>query len=161
VTRAAVAACVRAMLAAVQMQEAELSIVLTDDDQIQKLNHTYRKKNRPTDVLAFAQREGEHAEHAGRLLGDVVVSVPTARRQAAARGAPFSAELTMLLAHGLLHLLGWDHQTAADDRRMRAETRRLCEAAEALAPARARVKGRTARRGNGHSVSRAARRTAR
>jgi probable rRNA maturation factor len=149
------------MLAAVQMADAELSILLTGDDQIQKLNRIYRKKNHPTDVLAFAQREGDLASHAGRLLGDVVVSIPTARRQAAAHGKPFLAELTMLLAHGLLHLLGWDHATAAEDRRMRAETARLCDAAEAPPRKRPRVKGKTARIRNVNSTVRAVRRTAR
>jgi probable rRNA maturation factor len=148
VPRAFVTARARAMLRAVQMEDAELSIVLTGDDQIQNLNRLYRKKNRPTDVLAFAQREGAYGERAGRLLGDVVISVPTAQRQAQARAATLRAELTMLLAHGLLHLLGWDHQTAAEDRRMRRETARLCEAAEAASPpkgAPAGVKGRTRR----------------
>jgi probable rRNA maturation factor len=74
-------------------------------------------------------REGEHAELAGDVLGDVIVSVPTAMRQASERGAAVIDEVTMLLAHGLLHLLGWDHDTAAKDRRMRAETDRLCAAA--------------------------------
>jgi probable rRNA maturation factor len=143
------------MLAAVQMPEAELSILLTGDDQIQNLNRIYRKKNRPTDVLAFAQREGQHGEQAGLLLGDVVVSVPTTRRQAEAAGRDLGSELTMLLAHGLLHLLGWDHQTPREDRRMRKETERLCAAADADARKRrgpaAPVKGRTVRRANGDS----------
>jgi probable rRNA maturation factor len=142
------------------MVHAELSIVLTDDDQIQKLNRIYRKKNRPTDVLAFAQREGELGAQAGRLLGDVVVSIPTARRQAAQRGEALGAELTMLLAHGLLHLLGWDHQTDAADRRMRKETVRLCHAAEA-AVAHARVKARILNAGNGGSRGGARTRTGR
>jgi probable rRNA maturation factor len=149
------------MLRAVQIVDAELSILLTGDDQIQKLNRIYRRKNRPTDVLAFAQREGDHAERAGRLLGDVVVSVPTARRQAAARSKDLSSELTMLLAHGLLHLLGWDHATDAEDRRMRLETARLCEAAEAAARAHPQVKGRTPRLRNDDSIGRRAARTAR
>jgi hypothetical protein len=63
------------------------------------------------------------------VLGDVIVSVPTARKQADERGAGVLDEVTMLLAHGLLHLLGWDHDTPAKDRRMRAETDRLCQAA--------------------------------
>ncbi|HEY6462377.1 MAG TPA: rRNA maturation RNase YbeY [Polyangiaceae bacterium] len=162
VSRADVVRRARAMLAAVQLPDAELSILLTGDDQIKKLNRIYRAKNQPTDVLAFAQREGEHGERAGRLLGDVVVSVPTTRRQAAAAGKDVGSELTMLLAHGLLHLLGWDHDTPAKDRRMRRETERLCAAADAAASSRGvagpRLKGRTARRPNGDSV---ARRTAR
>jgi rRNA maturation RNase YbeY len=151
------------MLVAVQMADAELSILLTGDDQIQNLNRIYRKKNRPTDVLAFAQREGQHGDHAGRLLGDVVVSVPTTKRQAEAAGRDLGSELTMLLAHGLLHLLGWDHETPLKDRRMRRETERLCAAADAAACARrvpaSRVKGRTARRANGDSIARRAARS--
>lgn len=121
----------RVMLGFIQMAEHELSILLTDDDQIQMLNKMYRKKNRPTDVLAFAQHEGKRPSPAAQLLGDVVISIPTARRQAMDRGAPLMSELTSLLAHGLLHLAGWDHDTPSKDRRMRAETGRLCKAAAA------------------------------
>jgi probable rRNA maturation factor len=128
-TRAELLRRARAMLVAVQSKDKEWSILLTGDDQIQNLNRIYRKKNRPTDVLAFAQTEGEGGDRAGRLLGDVIVSVPTARRQAATARRSLEAEVTMLLAHGLLHLLGWDHATDAEDRRMRRETRRLCAAA--------------------------------
>jgi probable rRNA maturation factor len=136
VSRKGVSALARAMLAAVQMADCELSIVLMDDNQIQELNRIYRRKNRPTDVLAFSQREGPYGAQAS-LLGDVVVSVPTALRQARARKATLRAELTMLVAHGLLHLLGWDHQTDAADRRMKIETERLCRiAANALRQAR-------------------------
>jgi probable rRNA maturation factor len=152
VSRVDVVRRARAMLVAVQMADAELSILLTGDDQIQNLNRDYRKKNRPTDVLAFAQREGEHGEHAGRL-------------QAEAAGRDLGSELTMLLAHGLLHLLGWDHETPLKDRRMRRETVRLCEAADAAARLRrvpaSRVKGRTARRANGDSITRRASRSGR
>jgi probable rRNA maturation factor len=164
VSRADVARRARAMLEALQLSDRELSILLTGDNQIQKLNRIYRKKNRPTDVLAFSQQEGEHGDRASRLLGDVVVSVPTARRQADAAKRDLVSELTMLLAHGLLHLLGWDHETAAEDRRMRAETDRLCAAASTAARAprvARRVKGRTLTRANGDSIARRASRTAR
>jgi probable rRNA maturation factor len=165
VSRADVARRARAMLAAVQMSKAELSILLTDDAQIAKLNRVYRNKDRPTDVLAFAQREGETGGR-GELLGDVVVSVETARRQAEGRGWDVTSELTMLIAHGLLHLLGWDHATAAEDRRMRRETERLCAAARTAATAtRAaaahRVKGGTRRVSNGHSGGRRVRASSR
>jgi probable rRNA maturation factor len=129
VARARILSWARAMLAALQLDDVEWSIVLTGDDQIRKLNRMYRKKNRPTDVLAFAQREGRHGERAGRLLGDVIVSVPTARRQAASARRDVASEIVMLLAHGLLHLLGWDHDTPLRDRRMRRETERLCRVA--------------------------------
>jgi probable rRNA maturation factor len=132
-SRADIGRRARAMLVALQMEDSELSILLTSDDQIKKLNQIYRKKNQSTDVLAFSQREGALAHCSGRLLGDVVLSVPTARRQADARGGDLVSELTMLLAHGLLHLLGWDHETPMKDRRMRRETDRLCAAADAAA----------------------------
>jgi probable rRNA maturation factor len=171
VSRVDIARRARAMLAELQMEDAELSILLTGDEQIRDLNRIYRKTNRSTDVLAFAQREGEHGERAGRLLGDVVVSIPTTRRQAEAAGRPLGAELTMLLAHGLLHLLGWDHDTPPRDRRMRQETDRLCAAADA--PRRARgspaapvtrnvaVQGETLRNTHGNPLKQRAARRAR
>jgi probable rRNA maturation factor len=148
------------MLVALQMDDVEVSVVLTGDDQIRNLNRIYRRKNRPTDVLAFAQREGALGDRSDRLLGDVVVSIPTTRRQAAAARRPVVAELTMLLAHGLLHLLGWDHETPAKDRRMRRETERLCEAAGSSGgearPESAGVKAGTRRRVNADSNARRA-----
>lgn len=122
------------MLAALQIKEAELSIVLTDDAQIKILNRDYRQKDRPTDVLAFAMREGETGQLAGDLLGDVVISLETAARQASGQGHSLREEVVFLLGHGLLHLLGWDHETKAKDRAMRAETERLCAAAGVAAP---------------------------
>jgi probable rRNA maturation factor len=120
---------IRAMIRVLQLSKMDVSFVLTDDKRIHQLNKIYRKKDRPTDVLAFAMREGRFAELAGSVLGDVIVSVPTARKQALSNGASVMEEVTMLLAHGLLHLLGWDHDTPAKDRRMRAETARLCAVA--------------------------------
>lgn len=117
------------MLAALRMPEAELSILLCDDATIHELNRAYRKKDRPTDVLAFAMREGEGGALHPALLGDVVISVDTARRQAREHDKTISAEVTYLLAHGLLHLLGYDHRTDAEDRVMRARTDALCAAA--------------------------------
>jgi probable rRNA maturation factor len=152
-SRADIGRRARAMLDAVQMKNSELSIVLTGDDQIRKLNRIYRKKNQSTDVLAFSQREGESAHSSGRLLGDVVLSVPTARRQAEARGRELVAELTMLLAHGLLHLLGWDHETPVKDRRMRRETDRLCAVADAACQA-GRIAARKARPSRGEITKR-------
>ncbi len=118
------------MLALLQLEKMELSVLLTDDDQIQKLNKMYRAKDRPTDVLAFAMREGDFSALAGELLGDVIISLPTAQRQAEERSVALLGEVTMLLAHGLLHLLGWDHVTVKQDAAMRAEVERLCAAAE-------------------------------
>lgn len=119
------------MLVAAQIPDAEVSILVTDDKEIQILNRDYRDTDRPTDVLSFALREGEGARFAGDALGDIVLSAQTTARQARAARRPFLDESTMLLAHGLLHLLGWDHLTPAEDARMRAETDRLCVAAGA------------------------------
>jgi probable rRNA maturation factor len=129
VPRAEVLRRARFMLESLQLGNSELSIVLTGDDQIQKLNKLYRDMDRPTDVLAFAMREGRFKDIASALLGDVVVSVPRARHQAGERSVPVMTEITMLIAHGILHLIGWDHDTPAKDRRMRTRTDRLCEGA--------------------------------
>jgi probable rRNA maturation factor len=124
------------MLRASKLPKAELSILLCDDGTIHELNRDFRKKDKPTDVLAFAMREGEHADPTSNVLGDVVVSIDTARRQAAERGRSVKSEVTFLLAHGLLHLLGYDHRTDAEEREMNALTERLCALAAVETPAR-------------------------
>ncbi|WP_347277683.1 rRNA maturation RNase YbeY [Oculatella sp. FACHB-28] len=92
----------------------ELCLRLTDDAEIQSLNAQYRQKDQPTDVLAFAALEVEtpQFEHQAEMplyLGDIVISVETARSQAQQEGHSLQQELAWLSAHGLLHLLGWDH----------------------------------------------------
>lgn len=118
------------MLAALDLSKAELSVLLTDDRTIHALNREHRGKDRPTDVLAFPLDE-EPSAVAGpeRLLGDVVISLDTAARQAAARRRPLEAEVRFLLAHGVLHLVGFDHDTRPRKQRMDATTRRLVRAA--------------------------------
>ena len=133
-----------AMMALLQLEKLELSLVLTNDEQMRQLNKIYRGQDRATDVLAFAMREGDFGALAGELLGDVIVSLPTATRQAKERSVDLLGEVTTLVAHGLLHLLGWDHDTAAKDRAMRSETQRLCAAA-AVAPRRKLRQGRQRR----------------
>lgn len=122
------------MLHHLGLDAVELSIALVDDATIRELNHTYRYKDKPTDVLAFPLQDPLPPRPVG-LLGDVILSIETARRQAARHRRSLLAELTMLLAHGLLHLLGHDHQTDAQERDMTARTRQL----EAAAAARRRV----------------------
>lgn len=87
----------------------ELSIVLTDDPHIQSLNRDFREKDVPTDVLSFGQLEGEPFVTPVPHLGDLVISLETAARQAGERGHPVEAEVRILLVHGLMHLLGHDH----------------------------------------------------
>lgn len=101
---------------------AEVSIVLTDDAEIHVLNREYRGIDRPTDVLAFSQLEGEtfHQESGPVALGDIVISVETAARQATEAGHSLQDEIDLLVVHGVLHLLGYDDQTedgAAEMRR--------------------------------------------
>jgi probable rRNA maturation factor len=119
------------MLAALDLGAAELSIALTDDREIHELNRVFRRRDRPTDVLAFAMREGEASGRGpdGEILGDVVISLETARRQASRRGRNLEQEVRVLLAHGLLHLVGYDHETEKEARRMGVKTRALCRAA--------------------------------
>lgn len=100
--------------------DAELSITLVGDDQIAELAGRFGRPRRPTDVLAFALGEAEGARHAGDLLGDVIVSVDTAAGQAREAGIPLDRELRDLVIHGVLHLLGMDHEGSGDARAMRA-----------------------------------------
>ena len=128
-----------AMLRALEMPHAELSLVLCDDATIHELNRDYRGKDKPTDVLAFAMREGDFGDANDVILGDVIISLPTAARQAAERAKSLDSEVEMLLAHGLLHLLGFDHATRTEERRMTART-------DMLRSARIRVPKRPKRR---------------
>jgi probable rRNA maturation factor len=107
---------------------SELSIALVDDAAMRELNERYRGIAKPTDVLSFAQTEGEPGERRGALLGDVVVSLDTASAQARRARRSLDDEVLKLLIHGTLHLLGHDHERAAEARRMRAEERRLWRA---------------------------------
>jgi probable rRNA maturation factor len=115
----------RRLLRAVGAPHAELSIALVCDASMRELNHRWRGRTRPTDVLSFSLLEGEGARHRGALLGDVVLSVETAARQARARRRSLDEELARLLIHGTLHLLGHDHRRPGEARIMRAEERRL------------------------------------
>ena len=121
----------RRLLAALGRQEAELSVLLVSDRVIRRLNREWRGKDRPTDVLSFAQHEGPGAAPAP-LLGDVVISVPTAKRQARERGETLRGASERLLIHGVLNLLGYDHERSAPEaRRMLRRERRLAAVLEA------------------------------
>jgi probable rRNA maturation factor len=119
------------MLEALGLPDAELSILLCDDATIRDLNRQYRKKNSATDVLAFPMQEGPGPNTTPGLLGDVVISLPTASRQAAEHDRSIVHEVTFLLAHGLLHLLGHDHASKREEREMMAHTEALMAAVEA------------------------------
>ena len=108
---------------------AELSIVLCDDPHIQRLNRQWRGKDAPTDVLSFAMLEGRQIGAGGAggavVLGDLIISLDTAARQAREYGHPLPEEIRVLLIHGLLHLLGHDHMQPEEAARMQAEEARL------------------------------------
>jgi probable rRNA maturation factor len=114
-----------------QTRRVDVSLLLADDATLHRLNRRYRSIDRPTDVLSFSQLEGPDlraqalASAPTLQLGDVAVSVERARRQASDFGHPFDRELAYLFVHGLLHLLGYDHE--ADEER--AAMRRVEEAA--------------------------------
>ncbi len=108
--------------------DVELGLVLLNDRQIRYLNGKYRGKDSPTDVLSFPLNNG--ASFRGPLsppvlLGDVVISVETARRQAREKDQNLYEQVGRLLVHGILHLLGFDHEKARDARRMWRKEREL------------------------------------
>jgi probable rRNA maturation factor len=109
----------RAALAVLAHQsiDGDLTIVLTDDPQLQELNRDYLGIDTPTDVLSFPASETD-PETDRRYLGDILISVPRAEEQARAAGHPLEAEAQLLTVHGTLHLLGFDHAGAADKARM-------------------------------------------
>ena len=108
-----------------QVSGYEIGLRLTDDSEMQTLNYQYRHQDKPTDVLAFAALEVD-SPHVTEIdtgddplyLGDIVVSVDTARRQAIQQEHPLKTELAWLASHGLLHLIGWDHPDEESLRRM-------------------------------------------
>lgn len=98
-----------------------LTLVITDDEQIRALNRQFNETDRPTDVLAFSSREGTDfisPDEEDLYLGDVIISYPTALAQATEHGHPVEEELALLIVHGCLHLLGYDHATEDERERM-------------------------------------------
>lgn len=113
-------------------KDGEVSLLLVDDPTIRKLNREYRGLDRPTDVLSFALNEGDPPDPSPEMWGDIVVSVECALRQAEEYGHSFEMEMTRLLIHGALHLLGYDHEISEnEDERMRM---REAEILHALQP---------------------------
>ena len=167
VSRADVRRWATCMLTELDLAKVELSVVLTDDVEIRELNSVFRQRDKATDVLAFAMREGEplgggtaaSVGAPGEILGDVVISIETARRQSKEHRRTLTGELQMLLAHGLLHLVGYDHQNRRDELAMNAETERLCRAArvDGAAPRAKPVRDRARSDKSGGSAPRAVR----
>lgn len=110
-------------LVALNLSGVELSVLLCDDAFIHPLNRDYRGKDKPTDVLSFAMREEGDPEDP--LLGDVIISIQRAKEQAKERGHHIGAELALLLMHGILHLLGYDHEEDEEAEVMEAKEKEL------------------------------------
>ena len=113
------------------VENGEVSITLTDNDYIHKLNKQYRGIDRPTDVLSFALNESEEPEIEGgmtvNVLGDLIISVERAEEQAADFGHSVRREMAFLTVHGMLHLLGYDHMEDEEREEMEAEQRFVME----------------------------------
>jgi probable rRNA maturation factor len=94
--------------------DAELSVLIVDDAEIREINRDYLGRDKATNVISFAMQEGEGTGVQPGLLGDVVISAETAARDAAEADLPFESELYFLLLHGILHLLGYDHERGTE-----------------------------------------------
>ncbi len=107
---------------------AELSILLVGDDEMRGINAEYRGKDRPTDVISFAMSDGEFPSLNKDILGDVVISLDTAKSQAIERGVSVMHEVNFLLIHGILHLNGYDHERSGPEKlKMEKKEKELIE----------------------------------
>ena len=109
---------VQVILDALDCPDSEVSILIVDDPQIEELNQQYLNRKGPTNVIAFAMREGEFSDLSPQLLGDVVISTDTAAREAQIASTSMERRFNELLVHGILHLMGYDHETSEDDARV-------------------------------------------
>lgn len=117
---------VQKILAKLGLPEAELSLLLVDDKQIQELNLRFLGRDKTTNVLAFSMREGEYSSLHPHLLGDLVISIETTKRQSKQSGLNEMEMLTLLLIHGILHLLGYEHEgTRKGAKEMSAKQKQL------------------------------------
>lgn len=117
----------RRVLVAEGLAPSELGVLVTDDETVRRLNREYAGEDHATDVLSFSLEEGEEfaLPDSVRRLGEVIISYPTAERQAREAGRPPEDEVEHLLVHGILHLLGYDHAEPGDERRMRSRENEL------------------------------------
>jgi probable rRNA maturation factor len=104
-------------------EESELSLLLVDDDQIHEFNRSYLQRDRSTNVISFSMREGDFSDLNPQLLGDIILSVETAYRDATAVSIDFMDEVEFLAIHGLLHLLGYEHENATAKASAQMKTR--------------------------------------
>ena len=114
------------ILLILEHENHELSVLLSDDKNIRTLNKQYRGIDQTTDVLSFSQSKKEETEPSSHLMGDVVISTVTAKRQASEHGLTLEEEIVLLLIHGTLHLLGFDHERSSEEAyQMKKKTQEL------------------------------------
>ena len=118
---------VDAIMASLNCLDKEISILLMGDDDIRQLNKEFRDYDKPTDVLSFPQNSDEDPPIPGEMiLGDIAISLDKAKIQAKEHGLKLKEELILLLIHGILHLLGYDHEISEhEEKKMRNKTREL------------------------------------
>lgn len=107
--------------------ESEISIVLTDDAEIAQINQEYLQHEGPTNVISFPMQEGEFSGINPQMLGDVVISLDTAFKEAQDAEISLEERFNDLLIHGILHLLGYDHENEEDEAEMEAKSKELIE----------------------------------
>jgi len=107
----------QAVLNALGSPKGELSILVVDDSEIKTLNKNYLNRSGPTNVIAFPMKEGDFSDINPQLLGDVVISIETAGREALQSGISTEERFAQLLVHGILHLFGFDHEKSEQDAR--------------------------------------------
>ena len=117
--RAALRRDVRKILELLGIGERELSLLFVDDEGVRKINRDYLRRDRPTNVIAFSLAEGDFGDVNPGVLGDVVVSVETAAREARAAGIAIEDAILYLILHGILHLAGYDHEGPTGSARAR------------------------------------------
>ena len=115
------------VLSEMKQLDSQLSVLVCTDAFIHPLNQTYRNKDKPTDVLSFSQREGDFGFVEDSVLGDVIISLDTAKRQAVEKEHSVEKEMCILLIHGILHLLGYDHIDEGEAEIMEAKERELLD----------------------------------
>lgn len=114
------------VLKGLEYHDGELSLLFTDDKHIAELNYRFLKRQGPTNVLAFPMRDDDHSQPETPMLGDIVISLDTAMRDAKSGGESLNKTIDRLLIHGLLHLLGYDHESSEEEaQQMEEETERL------------------------------------
>ncbi len=114
------------VLRSLGLHDAELSVLFVGDRAMRTLNHAWIGKDKTTDVLSFSMREGKFLHIQPEILGDIVISIPVATRQASAAGHSLAIEIERLLVHGLVHLLGYDHERGhGEARRMKQKEQQL------------------------------------